>query len=41
MSMSDYESNRANEVGPNVRELVMKSLKDRHREEGEQETDVL
>ena len=41
MSMCDCESNSANKGGPNVHELVMKGLKDRHREEGEQETDVL
>ena len=40
MSVSDCESNRVNKGGPNVRELVMQGLKARHREGGEQETEV-
>ena len=38
MSMSNCERNRADKGGTNVRELVIHSLKDRHREDGEQDT---
>ena len=40
MTMLDCTSTRADKCGPNVCELVMESLKDRHREECEQESDV-
>ena len=40
MTMLDCTSTRADKCGPNVCKLVMQSLKDRHREESEQESDV-
>lgn len=37
MSMRHCESNRAVLGGPNVRELIMQSLRGRHREDGEKD----
>ena len=38
--ISDCERNRAEKGGPNVCELVMESLRHRHREETEQKMEV-
>ena len=40
MSMRDCENSRADLGEPDVRELVMQSLKGQHREEAEQDTGV-
>ena len=40
MSMRDCENSRADLGEPDVRELVMQSLRDRHQEDGEQDIGV-